>query len=133
NQIEVVGGLEKIAEILPYGVRRALIPARRFRSLLSSENFHKIPGKIIELITRIYVAMQRGTVELRQNIHPPEFGIQTVADRDIDQSIFPRQRDRRFRTILGQRKQTCSCSTAHDDGECCVLKGGGVHCSLSGL
>ena len=72
--------------------------------------------------------MQRRTVELRQYIHSPELGIETVADRDIHQSVLAGQRDRGFCTILGQREQACSGSAAHDDGECFVLEGRFVHC-----
>jgi hypothetical protein len=58
---------------------------------------------------------------------PPKSGIQTVTDRYIDQSIFAGQRHRRFRAILGQRKQACSRTTAHDDGERSVLEGRFIH------
>jgi hypothetical protein len=78
------------------------------------------------------VTMQRGTVELRQNIDPSESGIETVANWYIDQSIFASQRDRWFCTIFGQRKKTCSGSASHDDGECSDLQGRRVHCLQRG-
>jgi hypothetical protein len=113
---------------LTNGIGCALVPAGRLGRLLGGKNFHEVFREIIKFITGIYVAMERRTVELGQYIHVPELGIETVADRDIHQSVFAGQRYRRFRTILGQREQACSRSSAHDDGECFILEGRAVHC-----
>src|ERR1700722_15434427 len=123
DEIEFVGAFEEIAEILTHRVCRALVPARGFRRLLSRENLDKILRKIIKFIAGIDMAMQRGTVELRQDITPPESRVETVTDRYIDQSIFSGQRDRRFRAVLGQRKQARSRAASHDDRKCFVRKG----------
>ena len=108
---------------LAHGVRCALVPTRSFWRLLGREYFHKVRGEIVELIARVNMTIQRGAVELRQNVDRPESGIQTVTDRYIDQSIFAGQRHRRFCAILGQGKQACPRTTAHDDGERSVLEG----------
>src|ERR1700733_181375 len=128
NQVELVRSFKEVAQILTNSVSSALVPAGRLGRLLGGEYLHEVLRKIIKFIAGIYVAMQRRTVELRQYIHSPQLGVETVADRYINQSIFSGQRHRGLCSILGQRKQACSGSAAHDDGECFVVEGRAVHC-----
>ena len=92
--------LEEVTHILPNGVGGALVPLRAFGRLLGRQDIDEATREIVELVARLHVAMQRHGVELREQIDRAQAGIETVADRDIDQPIFPAQRDRGFGPVL---------------------------------
>ena len=85
----IVRLLEKVAQVLADGVGRALIPLRAFRGLLRGEDVDEAARKVIKLVARLDMAMKRHAVELRQHINRAQPGVEAVADRDIDQPIFP--------------------------------------------
>src|SRR5262249_20786466 len=98
-------------------VSGSLIPLRAGGRLLGSENIHKAARKIIELVTVLDVPMQRHAVELRKHIDRAQPGVQTIADRNIDNAIFATVEHSRFSAIFGERKQACARRAAHDDGK----------------
>ena len=63
------------------------------------------------------MTMQRHAVELGQHIDRTQPGIETIADGNVDNPIFPSKRHSRFGAILRQREQTAAGTTAHDDGK----------------
>jgi hypothetical protein len=75
------------------------------RRLLRSHDLDKAARKIIEPVTLLNVPMQRRTVKLRQQKNPLQPRIQAITDRNIHDPILPRQRHRRLRPILRQRKK----------------------------
>ena len=85
--------------------------------MLGREDLDEARGEVVELVARIDVPVQRRAVELGENVDPAESGIETVADREIDQPVFAAQRDRGFGSLFRQRKKACSRAPAHDDGE----------------
>ena len=109
--------LEEIAEVLPHGVSRALIPTRVRGRLLRGEDLDEAAGEIVELVARVDVLVQRGGIELREHIHPPQAGVDAVGNRDVHDPVFPGQRHGGLRALLGERKKTRASSPAHDDGE----------------
>ena len=104
DKIVIVRAFQKVSHVLANGVGRALVPLRTLGGLLRRQNIDKTPRKIVELVARLDMSMQRHAVELRQDIDRTQSRIQAVTDRDIDQPIFSAQRHRRLRAILGQRK-----------------------------
>ena len=51
--------LQEVAHVLAHRVGRALIPLRVFRRLLRGEDVDETARKIVELVARLDVAMQR--------------------------------------------------------------------------
>src|SRR5438105_10520817 len=96
NQIKLVRSLEEVAHILPDRVGGSLIPLRTFGRLLGGKNIDEAARKIVELIARLNVAMQRHGVELREQIDRAQAGIEAIANRDIDQAIFSAEWHGRF-------------------------------------
>ena len=124
DEVIIERPLEEVAHVLPDGVGRALIPLRAFRRLLRREDIDEAAREIVELVARLDMAMQRHAVELRQHIDRAQPGVQAIADRDIDQPIFPAERHRRLGTIFRQRKQARPRAAAHDDGERALRRAG---------
>ena len=116
--------LQEVAHILADRIGRALIPLRTLRCLLRREDVHKAARKIVELVARLDMAVQRHAIELRQHIDRTKPGVQAVADRDIDDPVFAAQRHRGFRSVLRQWKQTRARAAAHDDGEGALRRAG---------
>jgi len=58
--------------------------------------------------------MERGGVELSQQVNATQPGINTVGDRDIDEAIFAGKWDGGFGAIFGQRKEARALAAAHD-------------------
>jgi hypothetical protein len=56
-----------------------------------------------------------GDVELREEENPVQAGVQAVADGDVHQPVFARERDGRLAAFHGQGIQTRAASAAHDD------------------
>jgi hypothetical protein len=86
-------------------IRRALIPVRIVRRLLGRKDLDEPAGESIESIGIGDVAVERGRVELRQDVDAADVRMEAPADRDVDQSIFAADRDGRLRSRRGQRKQ----------------------------
>jgi hypothetical protein len=101
NQIKLEWSLEEVTHVLPNGIGSALVPLRTFGRLLRRQNIDEAAGKIVELITRLNVAMQRHGVELRQQIDRAQAGVQAIADRDIHQSIFSAEGHGGLGPVLG--------------------------------
>ena len=58
NEVIIVGPFEEVANVLPHGVGRALVPLRACWSLLRGEYLDEAAREIIELVGRLDVAMQ---------------------------------------------------------------------------
>src|SRR5437762_10207564 len=101
NQIKLEWSLEEVTHVLPHGVGGSLVPLRPFGRLLRRQNIDKAPGEIVELVARLNVAMQRHGIELREQIDRAQAGVQAIANRDIDQSIFSAEGHGRFCAVLG--------------------------------
>ena len=113
--IEIV--VEKVDEIFAHGVGGAFIPRRVGERLLRREDFHEAAGKLVEFIRPRNVAVQRGGIELRQNVNAPEAGVDAVGNRDVHQPVFAGQRHGGLGALLGEREQARALPAAHDDGE----------------
>ena len=96
DEVVFVGPLQEILHILAHGIGGALIPVVVARSLLGREDVDEVIAEMVELVAAHDVAIERLAVELGQHIHLPNFRVDAVADRDIDDAVFAGERHRRF-------------------------------------
>ena len=111
---QVVIGLVpgKVPLRLAHCVGGALKPVRVVRCLFCRDDVDEAARERVHVIALRDVMVQRRRVELRQHEDAAEIGVQTVADRDIDQPVFPADGNRGLRPLLCQRKQTGSLTAA---------------------
>lgn len=95
----------EVAHRLAHGVRRALKPVGPVGRLLGREDLDEPVGEVIEPVRLRDVAVERRGVELRQDEDAPEFRVQTVGNRDVDQPVLPADRHGRLRPHVRQREQ----------------------------
>ena len=62
--------VQEMDQVFPHGVGRALIPGGVGKGLFGREDFHEAAGEMIELVGLRNVPVQRGGVELGQQIDP---------------------------------------------------------------
>jgi hypothetical protein len=65
--------------------------------------------------------VQRGRVELREKENLIDAGVQAIADRDVDQTIFASEGDGGFATFFRQGIKARAAASAHDDCEDCLV------------
>src|SRR5262245_41103148 len=84
--------------IFAYGVGGAFEPAWALGCLLRGQYFDKSLRKTggSRSIGARYMPVERCRIELRQDVNLFDFGIDAVADGDVDQTILGAQRHRRF-------------------------------------
>ena len=107
--------LLEMLEILPHRVGRALVPGIAARRLLRRHDLDEAVGEIVELIALLDVPMQRRAVELREQEDALETRVEAIADRDIDDAIFARQRHGGLGAILGEREKSRPGATTEND------------------
>ena len=80
---------------------------RVVRRLLGRENLDEPRAEQVHPVGLRDVPVQRGGVELREDENPTNVRVQAVADRDVDQPVFAANRNRRLRSVLGERERAC--------------------------
>jgi len=115
GQIEVLG--HQVQLVLPDSVGGPLIPRVVGEGLLGGEDLDEPVGVLVELVGLRDVPVQRGRVELSEQVDPLQPRVDAVGDRDVHQAILASQRHRRFGALLGQREQARALPTAHNDGQ----------------
>jgi hypothetical protein len=106
---------EKVNKIFADGIRRAFIPGGIVERLLGGENFHEARREVVELVGLVDMAVEGLAIELSEDVNSAQAGVQAVADRDIDEPVFSAERHGRLRAFLGQGKEACAGTAAHDD------------------
>ena len=117
DQHMVDPGLLQIAQMLAHGIGRSLVPQLFFVGLLGRQDFDEAFAKRVEVVGPANVAVQADRIELRQHIDAVHVAVQAVRQRDIDQPVLSGQRDRRFRTELGQRQQARAATASEHEGD----------------
>src|SRR2546422_9226218 len=94
--------LRKYPQILAHSVRRAFKPTRAVRRLLGGEDFDKAlrEASACQGVGTRNMPIERGGVELRQDVNAVDLRVDTVADRNVDQAILGAQGHRWFRAQL---------------------------------
>ena len=86
--------LEEIAEVLPHGIGRALIPVDTLLGLLGRHDVDKSATKRVKVIGALHVTVQRGGLKLGEEEYPVDLGIDAIRDRDIHEAILAREGNR---------------------------------------
>src|SRR5256885_2685872 len=68
NEVVIERALQEVAHVLAHRIRGSLIPLRTLRCLLRRQDVDKTARKIVELVARLNMSMQRHAVELRQHV-----------------------------------------------------------------
>src|SRR5262249_1214510 len=102
-------------QVLPHRVGGPLVPGRVAEGLLGGKNFDEAARKMIEFIRLRNVPMQRSRIELCEQIDAAQVRVDAVGDRNINEAIFPRQRDRWFGPLLCERKESGPLPSSHND------------------
>ncbi len=104
-----------LEQLLADRVRGALIPGGALRRLFSRPDLHPAGVEHIEIIDFGNVTVERNGIELRQDRHAVNPRIDAIANGNVNETIFPRDRHGRLRAHLGQRMQTRPASASHND------------------
>ena len=104
------------------GVGRALEPVGVVGRLLGRQDLDESLAEEVHPVGLADVPVERRRVELRQDEDPPDVGVQAVADRDVDEAVFARNRHRRLRSELRQREEPRALSAAEHERENFVVK-----------
>ena len=113
--IEIV--VEEVDQVFADGIGRAFIPGRGGGGLLRRHDFHEAGGKLVEFVRPRNVAVERGGIELGQDVDAAEPRINAVGNRDVHNPVFAGQRHGRFGAVLGQGKEATPLTATHDDAE----------------
>ena len=121
NQVVVGVVPDKMAGRLPHRVRCALKPALAVGCLLGCQDFDEPVAEQVHAIRLADMTVERGRIELGEDENPAHVGMQAVADRYVNQSIFAADWHRWLRAELGQRKQPFALASPKDDRENLVV------------
>jgi hypothetical protein len=105
---------------LAHRVGRALKPIRVVGCLFRRQDVDEPARERIHVIALRNVAVERHGVELRQHEDAPHVGVQTIADRYVDEAIFTANRYRRLRSRLCEGEKARPLAAAKDDAESVV-------------
>jgi hypothetical protein len=107
----------KLIELLAQRVRRPLIPGLAHRRLFRRQNPHPPAGEVVELVGAHHVPVQGDGIVLREYVNTINAGVNTIADRDIDEPVIARQWNGRFCAQLGQWIKPVSCAPTHNHSQ----------------
>ena len=107
---------EDVPDILSHRVGVPLVPRAVPYRLLGGEDMDKSVGELIEPVALLNMTVKRHGVELRQDIDVANLGIDTVADREIDEAVLTGDRNGRFCPVPRQGKETAAPSSTEHDG-----------------
>jgi hypothetical protein len=102
---------------LTYGVGCSLEPVRIVGCLLGGEDFDKTLREVVEPVRHRDVTIERGGIELRQNVDAADVRVQAVAHGNVDQPVLPGDRNRGLGPRGGQWKQPRALAAAKNDRE----------------
>ena len=102
---------------LAHRVGRALKPLFAFRRLLGGQHLDEAAGEQIHPVRLRDMPVERRRVELRQDVDPLEPGVQTVAERNVDQPVLAADRHRRLRAMVGEWEEPSAAAAAEHDRE----------------
>ena len=106
-----------MSQVFTDRVRGALVPGGVGEGLFGGKDFDKAAGKMVEFVRLRDMAVERGGIELGEQINAPEMRIDAVGDRNVHQAVFARQGNCGLRAVARQRKQPRPLPPAHNDRE----------------
>jgi hypothetical protein len=117
NQVVVGIDFTEVAGGLSDGVGRALEPVFALRRLLRGQHFDEPLREQIHPVGLRDVPVERGRVELGQDVDPFEPRMQAVAERYVDQPVLAADRNGRLRSLVGEREEARPAAAAEDERE----------------
>ena len=117
DQVVVGSVAGEVARRLAHGVGRALEPVRVVGRLLGGQDVDEAAREQVHPVRLRDVPVERGRVELREDEHPPQPGVQAVADGDVDQPVLAADRHRGLRAHEREREEPVPAPAPEDDGE----------------
>src|SRR5262245_2810595 len=106
--------IQKMQQVLPHRVSSSLIPRRVRERLFRREDFDEPAREMIELVRLRNVPVQRGGVELSEQVDALEVRVDAVGKWNVHQTILARQRHRRLGPLFRQWKKPGPLTAAHD-------------------
>ena len=94
--------VQQVNQVLADGIGRALVPRVARRRLLRREDVDKPARKVVKLVRVGDVPVQRGGIELGQQVNLVQPGVDAVRNWDVHQAILPRQRHCRLGAVARQ-------------------------------
>jgi len=115
---EILGaGYLDLKQLLADGVGRPLIPVEIGGRLLGCQDLNPAGVEEVEMIGLGDMPVERGRLELGQNGDFMHAGVETVAQRYVDQAVLPGDRNRRLGPVARQRPQPRPAPSAQDHTE----------------
>ena len=111
-------GLLEVAEVLPHGVGRALVPVGVVDRLLGGQDLDESAVEGVEVVAAADVPVQADRVELGQHVDPVQPAVDAVRQGDVDQPVLAGHRHGRLGADLGQRIEPGPLAAAQDQREC---------------
>src|SRR5260370_7839462 len=106
--------IHEMDHVFADGIGGAMIEGCMGVGLVGRQNVKKAAGEMVELIGLRNVPVQRSRVELGQQVNTPQAGINAVGDWDVDEAIFPGERDGGFGAFFGEREEAWALGVAPD-------------------
>ena len=86
--IEVIS--EEVNQILAHGIGGALVPGSIRQGLLGGEDLDEAAGKQVKLVRLGNMPVQRGGIELGQNVNAFISGVDAIGDGHIHDAVLAR-------------------------------------------
>ena len=109
--------IQEVQQVFADGVGGALVPRGVGKGLFRRENFHEAAGEMVELVGLRNVPVQRGGIELGQQVNAAQAGVDAVGNGDVHQPVFAGERHGGFGAFLGEREKARALAAAHDDAQ----------------
>src|SRR5436309_1442813 len=93
--------LFEMLNALSHGICTPLKPVRIFQGLFGSQDVDKSLGEVVKTVSVSNMLVERSGVELGQDKHLANVGIDAVTESNIDNAIFPCQGHGRLGAMLG--------------------------------
>jgi hypothetical protein len=109
--------ISEVDEVLPHGIRGALVPRGVGVALLCRQDLDKAAAEMVELERPVHVPVEGGGEKLREEKNPPHLRVDAVGDGDVHQAVLPCQGHSGLGAFAGEREQPDSLTATHDDGQ----------------
>jgi hypothetical protein len=84
---------------------------------LGSEQFDETTAEVVETIRLTNMLVERDTQELGDDVDAIDAAMETVADRDVDQTVFGRERNSGFGTNFREGIKASAAATTENQGD----------------
>ena len=114
EHVVVIVGID-VVHGLAHGVGGALVPLAAGGGLLGGQHVDEARAEAIELVGVGDVRVERGGVVLREHEHAAHSAIQTIRNRDVDQSVLSSDGHGGLGAVCGEGIEARARAAAEDD------------------